>query len=223
MYTTTIRGDIIAGATIIGILIITAMTHTTGIELAGACHLAGAGVVLTTLIGAIVAITAIVRTTVGTMITTLITDTVLTMDIALIMDIILTEVTILITDIILMGVVTITHITEITITMREVAVMMDTAGRILMSVMATLDAHMIIIVILLIKGVLITITTIIHIAVRTMKADTAVRVNLLKAVVATHNLSTTIAGVMTAADTKENLATTATAIVTVVQTAHQVE
>lgn len=199
------------------------MTHTTGIELAGACRLAGDGVVITTLIGAIVATTVIVRTTVGTMITTLITDTVLTMDIALIMDIILTEVTILITDIILMGVVTITHITEITITMREVAVMMDTAGRILMSAMATLDAHMIIIVILLIKGVLITITTIIHIAVRTMKADTAVRVNHLKAVVATHNLSTTIAGVMTAADTKENLATTATAIVTVVQVVHQVE
>lgn len=222
MYTTTIRGGIIAGATIIGILI-TAMTHTTEIELAGACHLAGAGAVITTLIGAIVATTAIVRTTVGTMITTLITDTILITGITLIMGIILTEATILITDIILMGVVTITHITEITITMREVAVMMDTAGRILMSAMATLDAHMIIIVILLIKGVLITITTIIHIAVRTMKADTAVRVNLLKAVVATHNLSTTIAGVMTAADIKENLATTATAIVTVVQVVHQVE
>ena len=121
-----------------------------------------------------------------------------------------------------MVVVTITHITEITIIMREVAVMMVTAGHTLMSAMETLVGHMIIIVILLIKGVLI-ITTIIHTAVRTMKADTAVRVNLLKAVVATHNLSTTIAGVMTAADTKENLATTATAIVTVVQTAHQVE
>ena len=76
------------------------MTHTTGIELAGACHLAGAGAVITTLIGAIVATTVIVRTTVGTMITTLITDTILTMGIALIMDIILTEATILITDII---------------------------------------------------------------------------------------------------------------------------
>ena len=100
MYTTTVRGGIIAGAIIIGTLIITAMTYTTGIELAGACHLAGAGVVITTLIGAIVAITAIVRTTVSTMITTLITDTILTMGIALIMDIILTEATILITDII---------------------------------------------------------------------------------------------------------------------------
>ena len=113
MCTTTVRGDIIAGATIIGTLI-TAMTHTTEIELAGACHLAGAGVVITTLIGAIVATTVIVRTTVGTMITTLITDTVLTMDIALIMDIILTEATILITDII-----TITA-QEITITNRVV-------------------------------------------------------------------------------------------------------
>ena len=82
------------------------MTHTTEIELVGACHLAGAGVVITTLIGAIVATTAIVRTTVGTMITTLITDTVLITGIALItgitliMGIILTEATILITDII---------------------------------------------------------------------------------------------------------------------------
>ena len=118
MYTTTIRGDIIAGATIIGILI-TAMTHTTGIELAGACHLAGAGVVITTLIGVIMATTVIVRTTVGTMITTLITDTVLTMGIALIMGIILTEVTILITDII-----TITA-QEITITNRVVRTAME--------------------------------------------------------------------------------------------------
>ena len=118
MCTTTVRGDIIAGATIIGPLI-TAMTHTTEIELAGACHLAGAGVVITTLIGAIVATTVIVRTTVGTMITTLITDTVLTMDIALIMDIILTEATILITDII-----TITA-QEITITNRVVRTAME--------------------------------------------------------------------------------------------------
>ena len=118
MCTTTIRGGIIAGATIIGILI-TAMTHTTEIELAGACHLAGAGVVITTLIGAIVATTVIVRTTVGTMITTLITDTVLTMGIALIMDIILTEVTILITDII-----TITA-QEITITNQVVRMAME--------------------------------------------------------------------------------------------------
>ena len=108
MYTTTVRGGIIAGSIINGILIITAMTHTTEIELAGACHLAGAGVVITTLIGAIVAITAIVRTTVGTMITTLITG------ITLIMGIILTEATILITDII-----TITA-QEITITNRVV-------------------------------------------------------------------------------------------------------
>ena len=199
------------------------MTHTTEIELAGACHLAGDGVVITTLIGAIVATTVIVRTTVGTMITTLITDTILTMGIALIMDIILTEATILITDIILMAVVTITHITEITITMREVAVMMDTAGRILMSAMATLDAHMIIIVILLIKGVLITITTIIHIAVRTMKADTAVKINHRKVVVATHNLNMTIAEAMTAVDTKENRAATMATAIAVVQTAHQVE
>ena len=119
MYTTTIRGGIIAGATIIGILIITAMTHTTEIELAGACHLAGAGVVITTLIGAIVATTVIVRTTVGTMITTLITDTVLTMGIALIMGIILTEATILITDII-----TITA-QEITITNQVVRTAME--------------------------------------------------------------------------------------------------
>ena len=118
MCTTTVRGDIIAGATIIGTLI-TAMTHTTEIELAGACHLAGAGVVITTLIGAIVATTVIVRTTVGTMITTLITDTVLTMDIALIMDIILTEATILITDII-----TITA-QEITITNQVVRTAME--------------------------------------------------------------------------------------------------
>ena len=222
MYTITIRGGIIAGAIIIGILIITAMTHTTEIELAGACHLAGAGVVITTLIGAIVAITAIVRTTVGTMITTLITDTVLITGIALIMDIILTEVTILITDIILMGVVTITHITEITITMREVAVMMVTAGRTLMSAMETLGAHMIIIVILLIKGVLI-ITTIIHTAVRTMKADTAVKINHRKVVVATHNLNMTIAEAMTAVDTKENRAATMATAIAVVQTAHQVE
>ena len=76
------------------------MTHTTEIELAGAYHLAGAGVVITTLIGAIAAITAIVRTTVDTMITTLITDTVLITGIALIMGIILMEATILITDII---------------------------------------------------------------------------------------------------------------------------
>ena len=95
------------------------MTHTTEIELAGACHLAGAGVVITTLIGAIVATTVIVRTTVGTMITTLITDTVLTMDIALIMDIILTEATILITDII-----TITD-QEITITNQVVRTAME--------------------------------------------------------------------------------------------------
>jgi len=89
------------------------MTHTTGIELAGACHLAGAGVVITTLIGAIVAITAIVRTTVGTMITILITG------IALIMGIILTEATILITDII-----TITA-QEITITNQVVRTAME--------------------------------------------------------------------------------------------------
>lgn len=221
MCTTTIRGGIIAGATIIGTLI-TAMTHTTGIELAGACHLAGAGVVITTLIGAIVATTDIVRTTVGTMITTLITDTILTMGIALIMDIILTEATILITDIILMAVVTITHITEITIIMREVAVMMVTAGRTLMSAMETLVAHMIIIVILLIKGVLI-ITTIIHTAVRTMKADTAVKINHRKVVVATHNLNMTIAEAMTAVDTKENRAATMATAIAVVQTAHQVE
>ena len=118
MYTTTIRGDIIAGATIIGILI-TAMTHTIGIELAGACHLAGAGVVITTLIGAIMATTVIVRTTVGTMITTLITDTVLITGIALIMGIILTEATILITDII-----TITD-QEITITNQVVRTAME--------------------------------------------------------------------------------------------------
>ena len=116
MCTTTIRGGIIAGATIIGTLI-TAMTHTTEIELAGACHLAGA--VITTLIGAIVAITAIVRTTVGTMITTLITDTVLITGIALIMGIILTEATILITDII-----TITA-QEITITNQVVRTAME--------------------------------------------------------------------------------------------------
>ena len=113
MYTTTVLGGIIAGAIIIGTLTITAMTHTTGIELAGACHLAGAGVVITTLIGAIVAITAIVRTTVGTMITILITG------IALIMGIILTEATILITDII-----TITA-QEITITNRVVRTAME--------------------------------------------------------------------------------------------------
>ena len=219
MCTTTIRGGIIAGATIIGTLI-TAMTHTTEIELAGACHLAGA--VITTLIGAIVATTVIVRTTVGTMITTLITDTILTMGIALIMDIILTEATILITDIILMAVVTITHITEITIIMREVAVMMVTAGRTLMSAMETLVAHMIIIVILLIKGVLI-IITIIHTAVRTMKADTAVKINHRKVVVATHNLNMTIAEAMTAVDTKENRAATMATAIAVVQTAHQVE
>lgn len=118
MYTTTIRGGIIAGATIIGTLI-TAMTHTTEIELAGACHLAGAGAVITTLIGAIAATTVIVRTTVGTMITTLITDTVLTMGIALIMGIILTEATILITDII-----TITA-QEITITNQVVRTAME--------------------------------------------------------------------------------------------------
>ena len=221
MYTTTIRGGIIAGAIIIGTLI-TAMTHTTEIELAGACHLAGAGAVITTLIGAIVVTTVIVRTTVGTMITTLITDTILTMGIALIMDIILTEATILITDIILMAVVTITHITEITIIMREVAVMMVTAGRTLMSAMETLVAHMIIIVILLIKGVLI-ITTIIHTAVRTMKADTAVKINHRKVVVATHNLNMTIAEAMTAVDTKENRAATMATAIAVVQTAHQVE
>ena len=221
MCTTTIRGGIIAGATIIGTLI-TAMTHTTEIELAGACHLAGAGAVITTLIGAIVVTTATVRTTVGTMITTLITDTILTMGIALIMDIILTEATILITDIILMAVVTITHITEITIIMREVAVMMVTAGRTLMSAMETLVAHMIIIVILLIKGVLI-ITTIIHTAVRTMKADTAVKINHRKVVVATHNLNMTIAEAMTAVDTKENRAVTMATAIAVVQTAHQVE
>lgn len=221
MCTTTVRGGIIAGATIIGILI-TAMTHTTEIELAGACHLAGAGVVITTLIGAIVAITAIVRTTVGTMITTLITDTVLITGITFIMGIILTEATILITDIILMVVVTITHITEITIIMREVAVMMVTAGRTLMSAMETLVAHMIIIVILLIKGVLI-ITTIIHTAVRTMKADTAVKINHRKVVVATHNLNMTIAEAMTAVDTKENRAATMATAIAVVQTAHQVE
>ena len=196
------------------------MTHTTEIELAGACHLAGA--VITTLIGAIVATTVIVRTTVGTMITTLITDTILTMGIALIMDIILTEATILITDIILMAVVTITHITEITIIMREVAVMMVTAGRTLMSAMETLVAHMIIIVILLIKGVLI-IITIIHTAVRTMKADTAVKINHRKVVVATHNLNMTIAEAMTAVDTKENRAATMATAIAVVQTAHQVE
>ena len=119
MYTTTVRGGIIAGATIIGILIITAMTHTTEIELAGACHLAGAGVVITTLIGAIVATTVIVRTTVGTMITTLITDTVLITGITLIMGIILTEATILITDII-----TITA-QEITITNQVVHTAME--------------------------------------------------------------------------------------------------
>ncbi len=215
MYTTTIRGGIIAGATIIGILI-TAMTHTIGIELAGACHLAGAGVVITTLIGVIMATTAIVRTTVGTMITTLITG------ITLIMGIILTEATILITDIILMAVVTITHITEITIIMREVAVMMVTAGRTLMSAMETLGAHMIIIVILLIKGVLI-ITTIIHTAVRTMKADTAVKINHRKVVVATHNLNMTIAEAMIAVDTKENRAVTMATAIAVVQTAHLVE
>lgn len=118
MYTTTIRGGIIAGATIIGILI-TAMTHTIGIELAGACHLAGAGVVITTLIGAIMATTVIVRTTVGTMITTLITDTILITGIALIMGIILTEATILITDII-----TITA-QEITITNQVVRTAME--------------------------------------------------------------------------------------------------
>ena len=222
MYITTIRGGIIVGATIIGTLIITAMTHTTGIELAGACHLAGAGVVITTLIGAIAATTAIVRTTVGTMITTLITDTVLITGITLIMGIILMEATILITDIILMAVVTITHITEITIIMREVAVMMVTAGRTLMSAMETLGAHMIIIVILLIKGVLI-ITTIIHTAVRTMKADTAVKINHRKVVVATHNLNMTIAEAMTAVDTKENRAATMATAIAVVQTAHQVE
>ena len=222
MYITTIRGGIIAGATIIGILIITAMTHTTGIELAGACHLAGAGVVITTLIGAIVATTVIVRTTVGTMITTLITDTILIMGIALIMGIILTEATILTTDIILMAVVTITHITEITIIMREVAVMMVTAGRTLMSAMETLVAHMIIIVILLIKGVLI-IITIIHTAVRMMKVDTAVKINHRKVVVATHNLNMTIAEAMTAVDTKENRAATMATAIAVVQTAHQVE
>ena len=218
MYTTTVRGGIIAGATIIGILIITAMTHTTEIELAGACHLAGAGAgaVITTLIGAIVATTAIVRTTVGTMITTLITG------ITLIMGIILTEATILITDIILMAVVTITHITEITIIMREVAVMMVTAGRTLMSAMETLGAHMIIIVILLIKGVLI-ITTIIHTAVRMMKADTAVKINHRKVVVATHNLNMTIAEAMIAVDTKENRAVTMATAIAVVQTAHLVE
>ena len=119
MYITTVRGVIIAGAIIIGILIITAMTHTTGIELAGACHLAGAGVVITTLIGAIVATTDIVRTTVGTMITTLITDTILITGIALIMGIILTEATILITDII-----TITA-QEITITNQVVRTAME--------------------------------------------------------------------------------------------------
>ena len=119
MYTTTIRGGIIAGATIIGILIITAMTHTTEIELAGACHLAGAGVVITTLIGAIMATTVIVRTTVGTMITTLITDTILITGITLIMGIILTEATILITDII-----TITA-QEITITNQVVRTAME--------------------------------------------------------------------------------------------------
>ena len=95
------------------------MTHTTEIELAGACHLAGAGAVITTLIGAIAATTVIVRTTVGTMITTLITDTVLTMGIALIMGIILTEATILITDII-----TITA-QEITITNQVVRTAME--------------------------------------------------------------------------------------------------
>ena len=216
MYITTVRGGIIVGATIIGTLIITAMTHTTEIELVGACHLAGAGVVITTLIGAIAATTAIVRTTVGTMITTLITG------ITLIMGIILTEATILITDIILMAVVTITHITEITIIMREVAVMMVTAGRTLMSAMETLVAHMIIIVILLIKGVLI-ITTIIHTAVRMMKADTAVKINHRKVVVATHNLNMTIAEAMTAVDTKENRAVTMATAIAVVQTAHLVE
>lgn len=216
MYITTVRGGIIVGATIIGTLIITAMTHTTEIELVGACHLAGAGVVITTLIGAIAATTAIVRTTVGTMITTLITG------ITLIMGIILTEATILITDIILMAVVTITHITEITIIMREVAVMMVTAGRTLMSAMETLGAHMIIIVILLIKGVLI-ITTIIHTAVRMMKADTAVKINHRKVVVATHNLNMTIAEAMIAVDTKENRAVTMATAIAVVQTAHLVE
>lgn len=118
MCTTTIRGGIIAGAIIIGTLI-TAMTHTTEIELAGACHLAGAGAVITTLIGAIVATTVIVRTTVGTMITTLITDTVLITGITLIMGIILTEATILITDII-----TITA-QEITITNQVVRTAME--------------------------------------------------------------------------------------------------
>ena len=216
MYITTVRGGIIVGAIIIGILTITAMTHTTEIELAGACHLAGAGVVITTLIGVIMATTAIVRTTVGTMITTLITG------ITLIMGIILTEATILITDIILMAVVTITHITEITIIMREVAVMMVTAGRTLMSAMETLGAHMIIIVILLIKGVLI-ITTIIHTAVRMMKADTAVKINHRKVVVATHNLNMTIAEAMIAVDTKENRAVTMATAIAVVQTAHLVE
>ena len=131
-------------------------------------------------------------------------------------------ITILITDIILMAVVTITHITEITIIMREVAVMMVTAGRTLMSAMETLVAHMIIIVILLIKGVLI-ITTIIHTAVRTMKADTAVKINHRKVVVATHNLNMTIAEAMTAVDTKENRAATMATAIAVVQTAHQVE
>ena len=95
------------------------MTHTTEIELAGACHLAGAGVVITTLIGAIMATTVIVRTMVGTMITTLITDTVLITGITLIMGIILTEATILITDII-----TITA-QEITITNRVVRTAME--------------------------------------------------------------------------------------------------
>ena len=95
------------------------MTHTTEIELAGACHLAGAGAVITTLIGAIVATTVIVHTTVGTMITTLITDTVLITGITLIMGIILTEATILITDII-----TITA-QEITITNRVVRTAME--------------------------------------------------------------------------------------------------
>ena len=92
------------------------MTHTTEIELAGACHLAG--VVITTLIGAIVATTVIVRTT-GTMITTLITDTVLITGIALIMGIILTEATILITDIITI------IAQEITITNRVVRTAME--------------------------------------------------------------------------------------------------
>ena len=75
---------------------------------------------------------------------------------------------------------------------------------------------------LLIKGVLI-ITTIIHTAVRTMKADTAVKINHRKVVVATHNLNMTIAEAMTAVDTKENRAATMATAIAVVQTAHQVE